>query len=142
MTNYRLELGEDVSESSCHCCNEKSNTGHGFLYKNNDAYGVYYVGWAEAHEDRKITVALALGEWGDDATSQDRICFGLELYEEDDQLDFHVIDPEESPWDKTELLGEMLSRELTLNHQMISEIYELVEFIARNHPAVKSYLHI
>ena len=142
MSKFEIEIGENSSPSLCYCCNDKSYTGHGFIYKDGDAYAVYYIGWSTNHTEKKVSIALALGEWNDDSTSDDRICFGLEAYEAEKDILFRVIDPKESPWSKTDLLGDMISREQGLNHQLLGEVLIVVEEVLRNHTAIRNYLNL
>lgn len=142
MTNYDLEIGENKNSSVCHCCGKKSCVGHGFIYKDGDAYSVYYVAWSNAHLDKKVSLALAIGEWDDDSTNKDRTCFGVEVYEGDEEILFRVIEPSESPWANTDLLGPMLNRKDSLAHPLLKEVFTIVEYILRNHPALVEYLEI
>ena len=130
---YSVEIGENSESSTCYCCGQESEIGHGFVYKDGDAYAVYYAGWSVNHSDKKITIALAIGEWGDDSTYVDRTCFGLEAYEEEKDILFSVIDAEKSPWTDTDLLGKMLSRKDALKHPLIKETFVIAEHIVRIH---------
>jgi len=142
MANYDIEIGENKSTSTCHCCGKKSCVGHGFIYKNDDAQAVYYVGWSDAHSDKKVSFALAIGEWDDESTNNDRTCFGLEMYEGKEEILFRVIEPLESPWSDTDLLGHMLARKDTLAHPLVNEVFAIAEHIVRNHTALSEYLLI
>lgn len=142
MTQYNIEIGENSKASVCNCCGQKSCTGHGFIYKDDDAYAVYYVGWSIAHTEKKVSFALAIGEWDDNSTSVDRTCFGLEAYESEEDISFRVIEPGESPWPKTDLMGEMISQNKSLNHQLLKEVFVIVENVVRNHTAIREYLKI
>ena len=141
MNSYFIEVGENSNASVCKCCNEKSSKGHGFVYKNSDAYAVYYAGWSEAHDSKKVTLALALGEWGESSTTNDRTCIGLEAFETEHEIQFRVIDPDESPWPNTELMGSMLCRDKALAHPLLQEVFLISEEIIRNHSALKKYLN-
>ena len=137
---YKVEVGENRKSSSCHCCGRESNVGHGFVYKNGDAYAVYYAGWSAEHPERRVSLALAIGEWSDDSSAADRTCFGLEAREGEDEILFRVIEPVESPWSRTELLGEMLSREKALSDALLKEAFVVAEHVVRDHPAISEYL--
>jgi len=139
---YDVEIGEEAKTSICPCCGKSSYTGHGFVYKSGNAYAVYYVGWSPHHRDQKVSIALAVGEWDDSSTADDRVCFGLEAYESGDEILFRVIEPKESPWSKTDLLGSMLSRKNSLAHRLLKEVFIIVEEILRNHSAVRHYLNM
>jgi hypothetical protein len=142
MIKYDIEIGEDCNASVCPCCVQKSCTGHGFIYKNDDAYAVYYAGWSNAHAEKKVSLALAIGKWDDDSNNKDRTCFGIEAYEGEDHILFRVIEPDESPWPRTDLMGAMLSRKESLNHPLLKEVFIIAEEVVRNHTAIKEYLGI
>lgn len=140
--NFQLEIGENCKSSICHCCGRKSFIGHGFIYKDGDAYAVYYAGWAPSHSSMKVSFAIAIGKWDDNSTVQDRICFGLEAYEDKEEILLSVIDPPDSPWKNTELLGNMISRKEALHNPSIKEVFDITELIIRKHEAIKKYLKL
>lgn len=140
MANYDVEVGKNKNASTCHCCGKKSCVGHGFVYKNDDAYAVYYAGWSDAHLDKKVSIALAIGEWGDDSTIDDRTCFGIEASEGKNEILFRVIEPDESPWSNTDLLGPMLTRYQGLSHPLLKEVFVIAESVLRGHIALCEYL--
>jgi hypothetical protein len=114
--------------------------GHGFVCKNGEAYAVYYAGWSAEHPERRVSLALAIGEWGDDSSAADRTCFGLEAREQDEEILFRVIEPGESPWSNTDLLGDMISREKALSDSLLKEVFVVAEHVVRNHQAISEYL--
>lgn len=139
---FDLEIGENQKPSLCHCCSSESNVGHGFVYKNKEALAVYYAGWAPKHPDKKVSFAIAIGKWDDNSTVNDRICFGLEAYETENEIAFRITDPNESPWSNTELLGKMVSREDALKHFLKDQVFKIAEYVIRNHDAIRNYLAI
>lgn len=139
---FDIEIGENCKPSICHCCEHKSNIGHGFVYKDGNAYAIYYAGWSPSHSYNKVSIAIAIGGWSDNSTSADRICFGLESYEAEKEILFRVIDPVESPWSNTELLGKMISRQDALNNSLLKEVFVIAERVVCNHDAIRKYLGI
>ena len=142
MTQYLIEIGENENSAICKFCGKPSSTGHGFVYKDGDAYSVYYAAWCKAHTDRKVNLAIAIGEWDDASSSDDRTCFGLEVYESEDEIQFRVSEPDRSPWPNTDLLGQMLSRDTALKHHLLKEVYLIAGEVTKHHPAINSYLKI
>jgi hypothetical protein len=138
--NLSLEIGENYNSSVCHCCGQKSNVGHGFIYKNDDAYAVYYAGWSLNHADKKVSFAIAIGEWDDNSTNSNRTCFGIEVFEEKNRFLFTIVEPIKSPWSNTGLLGRMLPRCDALAHPCLNEVFHLVEYVIHNHTAIQEYL--
>lgn len=141
MKNYIVEVGDDEA-SLCKCCNKESFNGHGFVYCNGDAHAVYYVTWSLAHFPKKVSFALAIGEWSDESTIEDRDCFGIEAREMENQIVFQVLEPAESPWPNTNLLGPMIDRSKALTHPKIKETFDILETILRSHVSIKDYLNL
>ncbi|WP_151193815.1 hypothetical protein [Cysteiniphilum sp. JM-1] len=139
---YSIEIGESKKPSKCFCCDHDSYTSHGFVYKNNKAYAVYYAAWSYSHIQKKITLAIAIGDWDDNSSSTDRICFGVEITDDNKNMNFHVIDPEESPWANTELLGKMIERKRALHSKFLTEIFTILEDVIHEDKAIKEYMEI
>src|SRR5689334_8632818 len=72
MSIVTLEPGETHEPRPCECCGKKSHTVHGFVYENGDAHAVYFAAWSEGHQELGVTMAIALGEWGDESGPADR----------------------------------------------------------------------
>jgi|SRR5690554_3591767 len=140
MNQYFIEVGEDKAESDCYCCNQRSFVGHGFIYKNSVAYAVYYVGWSDFHLNKKVSIALAIGSWSDGSCVINRDCFGIEVFEGEEEILLKFIEPDQSPWPETDLLGKMLSRDSCLSHSLAKEVFNIVELIIRNHSSLSEYL--
>lgn len=137
-----LEVGENENMSCCDCCGAESATGHGFIYKNGLAHAVYFVGWSHAHPERGVTMAIAVGRWDDAATADARTCYGLEANVRDGRIVFSFIDPDESPWANTELLGPMISRIEARTSHARDDVLSIGEHVVRSHPAVRAFLNI
>lgn len=135
-----LEPGPEDPPTKCSCCEKMSRTVHGFVYRNKDAYSIYYAGWSEGHPDRGVTMAIAVGEWAEGSDASDRVSMGLEARATETQIQFAVLNPERSPWRKTDLLGEMLPREKALRHPALKEIFEVAEYVVRYDARVKAAL--
>lgn len=74
------------------------------------------------------------------SSSGDRACFGLTAHEGEHEVVFRIVNPEESPWGSTELLGNMLARQEALKHPLLKELYEVADVVMRHHPAIRDYL--
>ena len=140
---YSVEVGDNRVPATCRCCGRNSSTAHGFVYKDGDAYAVYYASWSEEHPEPHLFLALAVGEeWDDEASSSSRTCFGLVAREEGEQVLFRVTGPEESPWPNSDVLGPMLSRDAALRHSLLPEVFAIAERVLRWHPALREYLSL
>ena len=140
MNKYRIELGENAKPSICHCCDRRSYTGHGFVYKHGDAHAVYYAGWSYDHVSPVVTLALAIGEFSESSSSRDRVCFGLEFSLENNHMQKDFIEPTSSPWSDTALLGKMLSQQSAETHRLTKDALAIADNIIERHPAIQDYL--
>lgn len=139
---FKLEVGENAKTSRCDCCGAESATGHGFIYRDEIAYAVYFAGWSYGHRQNGVSMAIAVGRWDDSSTVHDRVCFGVEAQEGEKQILFRIIDPDESPWPQTELLGDMISRDEARISASRDDAISIAEQIVRNHPAVCEFLRL
>ena len=141
MIDYEIEVAEDEKTSSCHCCGKESSAGHGFVYKEGSAYAIYGAEWSTMHSRNTVNFALAIGEWDDDGTPKDHtVCFGIQVFDDGGDASFRVIDPEESPWSDSDLMGPMLGRNEGLRHPLLKEVFSIIEVVIRRHPSIRDYL--
>jgi hypothetical protein len=85
-------------------------------------------------------MAIAIGNWDEDSTAEDRTSFGLNAYEGEHSILFAFIDPESSPWNHTSLLGNMIRRDDAINHPLKGELFAIAETITRGHHSIRSFL--
>jgi hypothetical protein len=110
------------------------------VYRDGDAYAVYFAGWPEGHRDRGVTLAIAVGEWSEGSTASDRVSIGLDAWTTSSEIQFTVLDPEQSPWGSSELLGEMLPRAKALPHSALKEVFEVADHIVQNDRRIEKFL--
>lgn len=134
-----LEQGEESMPTACECCGRYSRTVHGFVYRNDDAYAVYYAGWSEGHPERGVTMAIAMGEWGDDSDASDRVSVGVRAFASSSEIHFSILDPEESPWSRTDLLGDMIPRKVALHHPSLKEVFTIAEVLVEHDFRVRDF---
>jgi hypothetical protein len=137
----RIEFGE-TQKSTCHCCGKDSVTVHGFIYRNDEPYGVYYSGWAITHPKHYVSVAVAVGQWDENSSIADRISFGINVSSSASEIQFSFIGPEDTPWGETKLLGKILDRNQALKSPLSKEILALGKYIVEADQRVGNYLKI
>ena len=141
MTLYEIEVGEDERASVCDCCGKESSVGHGFVYKGRTAHAIYGAAWSVMHSRPTVNFALAIGDWDDTGRRKDHtVCFGIRVSDDGDDVTFQVIDPEESPWPNSDLMGTMLCRSESLSHPLLKEAFSIIENVVRLHPSIRNYL--
>jgi hypothetical protein len=140
MSMLRLEEGEPREATPCECCGAIARTAHGFVYRDDDAYAVYYAGWSDGHPERGVSLAIAVGEWAEGSSSTDRVSMGVRATSTPSSVNFTVLNPNESPWGDTPLLGKMLRREQALAHSALTDVLHVVEHIVREDVRVRGFL--
>jgi hypothetical protein len=136
-----IEPGEAKEPTYCECCGNKTLTVHGFVYNNNDAYAVYFASWTIGHLERGVTMAIGLGQWGEGATPNQRRSVSLECRTTEEQIQFAVIDPGQSPLGRTEFLGRMLPRDAALKDAEIKEFFHIAEHVVHDDPRISSFIN-
>ena len=140
MTTLRLETADENNATQCACCGARSRSVHGFVYRDDDAYAVYYAGWSDGHPGRGVSIAIAVGEWSEGSSSADRTSVGIRAKPTRNSVEFTVLSPNESPWGDTPLFGKMMERERALAHPKLKEVLHVVEHVVRGDARVRDFL--
>ncbi len=75
--NYFVEFNSsDAREGTCSCCGSTTRTVWGYVYRDDDAFAVYYFRWSRGHEPGML---LSWGGWGEGAEVDQRRVVGLGL---------------------------------------------------------------
>jgi len=54
---------EEPRRSSCQCCGKETTSLTRFVYKDDDAFGVYYAQFTDGHAEKRLSGIIGLGEW-------------------------------------------------------------------------------
>lgn len=139
-TELSLELGSQETGALCDCCGTRSTTVHGFVYRAGDAFGIYYAGWSAQHPERGVILIIATGEWAEGSGPADRVSIGMVARPTDTEVQFTVIEPDQSPWGDTSLLGKALSRAAAIGHPCLRQALEVAELVVHDDPRIHSVL--
>ena len=132
---------EPPSESRpCECCGGRTTRLTRFVYRDGDAYAVYYALFSDNHPDRAVIATISVGEWGEDSTPDQRVAFALELRATDTQYQVAVIDAERSPWRDADVIGRTLDRAEALRHPRLSEVFHITDHIVTEDEPIRAYL--
>ena len=85
-------------------------------------------------------LAIAVGEWTEGTSPADRVSIGMRATPTPATVDFMVMNPTESPWSDTPLLGKMLGREQALAHPALKEVVHVADHIVRDDTRVRNFL--
>jgi len=135
-----IELEPPSESGPCECCGGRTTALTRFVYKDGDAHAIYYARFSDNHPERRVTLAVSIGEWGEGSSAAQRTAFALELRSGPESYEVSVCDAATSPWCGAELLGPMLDRDAALAHPMIDAVFQITDHaVARDEP-LKAYL--
>lgn len=132
-----IEFDEPQREQ-CQCCGNTTTRLTRFVYQYGDAFAVYFALFTEGHEDQVVHLLIGLGEWGEDAPPEKRTAFAVKIWQ-DDNWNVTVTDRIQSPWRRTEFLGNILDREEALNHPWIQDVFHISDYVVMQDKLVIDY---
>ena len=133
----RIEL-EPAVHAICECCNVATTRLTRFVYQDDDAYGIYYAVFGEGHDEIKAIVAV--GGWCDGTTPADRVAFPMILWQNANEHAVTLVDRADSPWMDVALIGEVLDRDVALEHPRLSDVFHLTDHIFAEDPEIRAFL--
>jgi hypothetical protein len=101
------------------------------VYCNGAATAAYWMNWTVDHlRDRGANLDLALGGWGDDANSRDRVAISLVHRDQPDGgAEVMVIDASRRPLTRGDLVGQALQRDEVIGTPLAEQVFALVDAI-------------
>jgi hypothetical protein len=114
----------------CECCGNNSRCVWGFIHAEDATIASYFVHWTLTRvKDHGAHFDLILGNWGEQATAADRCLVSLayRLFEGGPQ--FMVIDGQDRPSAKSELVGRILRRAEVVGQPIANQAFAAVDAI-------------
>ena len=130
-------VGPEVG-APCAECGAPTTVTRGYVYEHGDAEAVYFASWS-ACTPSVVKLAVAVGEWDDDADEATRRAVLMDAVSEPSRLRFAVTDPAPSPWRNLEL-AHPLTREEALSDVAIGHVFEIVDAVAAADPSLRRLL--
>lgn len=134
-----IELIEP-KKSICECCNKETTSLTRFVYKEEEAFAVYYAAFSENHFEDGVIGIVSLGDWGDDEVSPNRVGFAFTLWQDENNHNVRIIDANESPWRNAEIIGKKLTREEALSHPWIEDVFHITDHMVIDDDEIKRFL--
>jgi hypothetical protein len=123
----RIEF-EPAQHSRCECCGNTTVRLTRFVYKNKDAFAVYYAIFTPQHTEKLLCGIIGLGEWGDDSIGPEaRLAFPFEIRATDDAFQVGMVDATSSPWGHVTFLGRILNRDESLKHEWLPDVFHITD---------------
>lgn len=123
---YKIESSKP-SLSSCDCCGGTTVRLTRFVYRDEDAFAVYYAAYSNNHPGDGVAMLISLGEWGGDSEPSQRCAFYCRVRPTDDAYEVMLGDAGASPWAATEIVGRKLSRDEALSHRWKSIAFGVLD---------------
>lgn len=129
---------EEPNVEICNCCNNEIIKLTRFVYKDENAFAVYFLKFTKGHDDKYVMGIISIGDWGTDDEPKNRVAFPFRLWTDETDYQVGLINKEESPW-KQEILGSILDRKEALEHPLIDEVFHITDHIVDEDKIVIDY---
>ena len=131
---------EEPTHSACECCGNTTVKLTRFVYRDGDAYAIYYASFTEGHHEKAIKGVVCFGEWGDDSTDEaSRTSFPFVLWEQESNFGVTLVDAKESPWFGADVLGNILDRADSLEHPKKAEAFHVTDHMLIDDPVIVAH---
>lgn len=131
---------EEPRRSSCQCCGEDTTSLTRFVYKDDDAFGVYYAQFTDGHAEKRLSGIIGLGEWGDDESGPEaRLAFPFQIWLNGDNFQVGLVNAADSPWSHVTFLGRILDRSEALAHPWMKEVFHITDHMVLEDPEIVAH---
>lgn len=135
----RIEF-EEPEKTLCECCGNATIRLTRFVYRDDDAYAVYYAVYTPGHAEKIVSGLIGLGEWGSDDVGPDpRVAFPFQIRATANQFEVGMVDAAQSPWSHVTFLGKILNRSEALAHEWISDVFHITDHIVVDDKEIARY---
>ena len=136
-----IELTEP-KKSTCECCSGMTTNLTRFVYKNGDAFAIYYLTFSDSHPESAVIGVVSIGGWRNDGVPPNRVAFPFRLWQGEENYNVGLTDADESPWNGVKLLGKMLDREEAVSHSWIDDVFHITDHITEDHIEVINFFKL
>jgi hypothetical protein len=130
---------EDPTFEYCECCGNEITRLTRFIYRDGDAFAVYYAKFTKGHDRQVLYGLVSLGEWGEGAEPTDRLAFPFKVWTSDSHFQVGLVDKDESLWQDTTYLGRILDRKEALEHPWLKDVFHVTDHIVTEDEPVIEY---
>jgi len=131
---------EEPTEEICECCGNTTVRLTRFVYQDGDAFAIYYAQFTKAHEEKRLSGLIGLGEWGDDDVGPEaRLGFPFQIWIDEENYQVGLVDAEESPWSHVTFMGRILDREEALKHEWIEDVFHITDHMVTDDKEIVEY---
>jgi hypothetical protein len=113
----------------CECCGASTMRVWGFVRRNGDPVGAYFVAWTQGKPDHGAKFDLILGKWGNSAAKDDRYSVGLDYRLIDGSPQFMVVDALNRATSGSPLVGTALKRSDVIGTPLAPQVFAIVDAV-------------
>lgn len=135
-----IEFEDPISEI-CDCCGNEIVRLTRFVYKNNNAFAIYYITFTKNHSEKEAIGLISIGDWGSDKRPVNRFSFPFKIWTHNLKYQIGLINKNESKW-KDKILGHILDREEALEHPWIKDVFHITDHIVTEDKEVVNYFNL
>ena len=137
---YELEMSEP-SASRCDCCGGLTVRLTRFVFRNGDAFAIYYATYSNNHPDSELAMLVSLGEWGEGSVPSQRAAFYCRVRRKNDAYEVVLGDAAQSTWREVDIIGAKLTREEALGHPWRAAAFEVVDEALLRDQSLSGFFH-
>jgi hypothetical protein len=130
MLSLEIKATGSKDYGPCECCGNNSRMVSGFVGTPQETLASYSVHWTLGRvADHGANFDLIIGHWGQDADAADRCLVALAYRLFNSGPEFMVIDAEDRPSAKSDLVGRILRRSDVIGQTIAEQSFALVDAI-------------
>lgn len=137
---YEFEYSKP-SASRCDCCGGLTVRLTRFVYRDGDAFAIYYAAYCNNHPDNELAMLISLGEWEEDGDPEQRAAFYCRIRPTDDSYEVMLGDAAQSTWGDLQIIGQKLSREEALRHPWKAAAFEVLDEAMLDDRSLQGFMH-
>ncbi|HKS57648.1 MAG TPA: hypothetical protein VJS12_20285 [Steroidobacteraceae bacterium] len=134
----RIEF-EAPTSSECGCCGKTTVRLTRFVYRDEDAYAVYYAQYTPDHSETRLSGLISLGDWGEDSEPAGRVAFPFQIWMDESDFKVGLMDAGNSPWKDVTFLGRILDRNEALTHAWVDEVFHITDHMVTDDAEITGY---
>ncbi len=113
----------------CECCGTTTKRVWGFVRRNAEPVGAYFVAWTQGKPDHGAKFDLILGKWGDAAIKDDRYAVALDYRLIEGTPQFMVVDALNRATSGSPLVGTALKRTDVIGTPLATQVFAIVDAV-------------
>ncbi len=113
----------------CECCGTTTKRVWGFVHRNAEPVGAYFVAWTQAKPDHGAKFDLILGKWGNAAIKDDRYAVALDYRLIEGTPQFMVVDAINRATSGSPLVGAALKRTDVIGTPLALQVFAIVDAV-------------